>query len=128
MISEPIWVLTDVVLAVQQIVLAEHGGLPGIRDQNLLDSALSRPLHRFAYDTAVNIYELAASYAYGLAQNHPFIDGNKRIALSASAIFLELNGYSLNAPEAETVVVFEQLASGQISEAELAHWFLAHSM
>ena len=121
--KEPIWVLRDVVINVHQMLLAEHGGLSGIRDETLLDSALSRPQHLFAYNDPISIFDLAASYSYGLALNHPFVDGNKRTALTIAAIFLEINGYSLNAKETETVVTFERLASGILTEAELALWF-----
>ena len=126
--KEPTWVLRDVVIAVQQILLAEHGGLSGIRDNTLLDSALSRPQNLFAYADPVSIFDLAASYSYGLALNHPFIDGNKRVALTVAAIFLEINGYSLNATEAKTVITFEQLASGQFTEKQLSFWFQDHSI
>jgi death-on-curing protein len=126
--KEPTWVLRDVVIAVQQILLAEHGGLSGIRDNALLDSALSRPQNLFAYTDPVSIFDLAASYSYGLALNHPFIDGNKRVALTVAAIFLQINGYSLNATEAETVITFEQLASGQFTEKQLSFWFQDHSI
>lgn len=126
MTTEPVWVLPEVVLAVHQMLLAEHGGLEGIRDKALLDSALNRPLQSFTYRTDLSKYDLAASYAYGLIKNHSFVDGNKRVAFSVAAIFLELNGQSLNAPEAETVVVFEQLAAGNISEDSLAQWLNDH--
>jgi death on curing protein len=121
--KEPIWVLREVVIAVQQMLLAEHGGLSGIRDKALLDSALSRPQNLFSYENSVSIFDLAASYSYGLARNHPFIDGNKRVALTTAAIFLEINHYSLNATEAETVITFEHLASGKLTEKQLALWF-----
>ncbi len=120
---EPSWVLRDLVVAVQTMLLAEHGGLTGIRDEALLDSALSRPQNLFAYSDSISITDLAASYSYGLALNHPFIDGNKRVALTIAAIFLEINGYSLNVTEAETVITFEHLASGQLTEKQLASWF-----
>lgn len=121
--KEPAWVLRDVVVAVQRMLLSEHGGLSGIRDEALLDSALSCPQNLFAYREPVSIFDLAASYSYGLALNHPFIDGNKRVALTVAAIFLEINGYTLNAPEAETVITFELLASGKFTEKQLASWF-----
>ncbi len=121
--KEPIWVLQDTAIAAHQMLLAEHGGLSGIRDETLLNSALARPLQHFTYNSDISITELAASYSYGLAKNHPFIDGNKRIALTIAAIFLELNGYSLNAPEAEAVVIFEKLAAGNLNENNLATWF-----
>ncbi len=119
----PVWVLPETVLAIHQMLLAEHGGMPGIRDQTLLDSALARPQQRLAYGDNASLFVLAASYSYGLAKNHPFVDGNKRVALTVAAVFLELNEYSLNSSEPETVVIYEQLASGSISEEALADWF-----
>jgi death-on-curing protein len=121
--TEPRWVLEDVALAVHQMLLAEHGGSPGIRDKSLLDSALARPKQRLAYEPHSTLFELAASYSFGIAKNHPFIDGNKRVALAVGAVFLELNGFELDAPEPEAVIMFEQLAAGNIAEAELADWF-----
>ena len=126
--NEPVWVLREVVITVHQMLLAEHGGLLGIRDEALLDSALNRPKQRFAYDDEFSLFDLAASYSYGLAKNHPFMDGNKRIALSVGAIFLELNGYSLDAPEPEAVVIFEQLAAGDLTVEDLANWFKVSSI
>jgi death-on-curing protein len=121
--NEPIWLLPEIVISVHQMLLAEHGGASGIRDETLLDSELNRPRQRFAYSDTLSIYELASSYCYGLAKNPPFVDGNKRVALTVAAIFLEINGYSLAAPEANTVVIIEQLAAGNITEDELANWF-----
>lgn len=121
--NEPVWVLPDVVLAIHQMLLAEHGGSSGIRDEAMLDSALHRPKQHFVYDEEVTIWDIAASYSYGIAKNHPFIDGNKRTALTIGAVFLELNGYSLNAPEAEAVLIFEQLAAGNISQNILSKWY-----
>ena len=121
--NEPIGLLPESVISVHQLLLAEHGGASGIRDKALLDSALNRPRQRFAYSDTLSIYELASSYCYGLAKNHPFVDGNKRIALTVAAIFLEINGYSLNAPEPDTVVIIEQLAASDITENELTNWF-----
>ena len=121
--KEPDWILQDTVVAVHQMLLAEHGGLPGIRDETLLNSALARPQQRFAYTSNVSIFELAASYSYGLAKNHPFVDGNKRVALTIAAVFLELNNYTLDASEAETVIIFEKLAAGNLDENGLTTWF-----
>ena len=121
--NHPKWVLREVVIAVHQMLLAEHGGLPGIRDEALLDSALARPQQCFSYNDTLTVPDLAATYSYGLARNHPFIDGNKRVALTVAAIFLEINGYTLDAPEAECVIIFEQLAAGEIAEESLAQWF-----
>lgn len=121
--NEPKWILVEAVLSIHNMLLAEHGGLQGVHDFKLLDSALARPRQRYSFDENASIFELAASYSYGHAKNHPFLDGNKRIALTVGAIFLELNGYSLNASEAEAVVVFEQLASGTLDEDSLSSWF-----
>ncbi|MEW8537184.1 MAG: type II toxin-antitoxin system death-on-curing family toxin [Candidatus Thiodiazotropha endolucinida] len=121
--KEPVWVLHEVVIAVHQSLLAEHGGAPGIRDESLLESALSRPRQRFEYSDEPSIFDLAASYCYGLANNHPFVDGNKRIALTITALFLELNGYSLTAPEPNAVVIIEELAAGNLTEDDLSSWF-----
>ncbi|MGB5830810.1 MAG: type II toxin-antitoxin system death-on-curing family toxin [Thiohalocapsa sp.] len=120
--TEPVWVLPDVIRAIHQTLLAEHGGLPGVRDETLLESALARPQQRAAYEHAASIFDLAASYSYGLARNHPFIDGNKRVALTVAAVFLELNGYSLDATEAQAVVMYQQLAAGTLTEEALAAW------
>ena len=120
--NDPVWVMPELVLAVHQMLVAEHGGLPGIRDQALLDSALARPQQKAAYESEASIFELAAAYSYGLARNHPFVDGNKRIALTIAAVFLELNGLTLNALEAEAVIVYQQLAAGEIGENSLAEW------
>lgn len=121
--TEPRWVLAEIALAVHQLLLAEHGGSPGIRDKSLLDSALARPQQRLAYEPDSTLFELAAAYSFGIAKNHPFIDGNKRVALAVGAVFLELNGVELDAPEPEAVIMFEQLAAGNIAEAALAEWF-----
>ena len=124
--TEPRWVLPAVVRAIHRAVVAEHGGSDGIRDRALLESALSRPRQRWAYDPVATIPDLAATYADALANHHPFVDGNKRVALVVSAVFLAINGYRLDAPEAEAAVMFEALAAGTVSEAALATWFAAH--
>ena len=121
--TDPVWVFPDLVSAVHQMLLAEHGGLPGIRDKGLLESALARPQQKFAFEKNVSIFDLAAAYSYGLARNHSFVDGNKRIALTIAAVFLELNDYSLDVPEAEAVVIYQQLAAGTLTEETLAEWF-----
>jgi len=121
--KEPVWVMGQVVMSAHKMLLSEHGGSPGLRDEALLTSALSRPQQRFSYVPESSIFELAASYSYGLAKNHSFIDGNKRIAFTVAAIFLEINGFHFNAPESEVVVIFENLASNNITEKEVADWF-----
>jgi len=111
---------------VHDMLLAEHGGLSGIRDQGLLNSALAKPQQHFynpsRYKPESSLYELATAYSFGLAKNHPFVDGNKRIAFTVSAVFLELNGKVLNALEAEVVVFYEGLAGGKVGEEALAKW------
>ena len=121
--TDPVWVLPELVSAVHQMLLAEHGGLPGIRDKGLLEAALARPQQQYSVEQNISIFDLAAAYSYGLARNHPFVDGNKRIALTIAAVFLELNDYSLDAPEAEAVVIYQQLAAGTLTEETLAEWF-----
>ncbi len=125
--KQPVWVLPEVVTAVHQMLLDEHGGALGIRDDALLESALNRPQQRFEYADDSSIFDHAASYCYGLANNHLFVDGNKRVALTVAAVFLEINGYSLDAPEPEAVIIIEELAAGRVSEEDLSHWFREHS-
>jgi death-on-curing protein len=103
--------------------LAEHGGIDGVRDEGLLQSALHRCVNKAAYEPDSTIPELAASLAYGLAMNHPFNDGNKRIAMIASFVFLEMNGLRVQASELDAYDVFMDLAAGALSEGELAEWF-----
>ncbi len=121
--KEPLWLLPEIVIAVHQTLLTEHGGASGIRDETLLESALNRPRQRFVYADNLSIFDLASSYCFGLTKNHPFVDGNKRIALTVSAIFLEINGYSLDAPEPDAVVVIEGVSSGSLTEDNLSNWF-----
>lgn len=115
------WVDRRVLLLLHDESLAMHGGASGIRDEGLLDSALGRPLNLVAYGEP-DLAELAAAYAHGLAQNHPFVDGNKRAAFLAVGLFLGLNGYRLAATQAEATVAMFGLASGEIDEATFAAW------
>jgi len=126
-VNEPVWVLKKTVLAIHNLQLAEHGGSTGLRDEGLLDSALGKPHHVFAYDNEADIFRLAASYAYGIAKNHPFVDGNKRTALAVSITFLDLNGWDVNAPREEEYFTFLGLAEGTVSEEQLAQWFRDHT-
>jgi death-on-curing protein len=119
------WVSTDVAKAAHLEQIAEHGGGAGERDLSLLESALARPQNLAAYGDP-DAAELAAAYAYGIARNHPFVDGNKRTAAVVSETFLVLNGYRLMASDAEVVVAFVALAAGELSEDELADWFREH--
>lgn len=107
--------------------LAEHGGSAGIRDEGLLDSALGKPQHVFAYIEDVDIFRLAASYAFGIAKNHPFVDGNKRTALAVSVTFLDFNGWDLDTSREDMYFTFLHLADGTLSEEELAAWFRSHA-
>jgi death on curing protein len=125
MTQDWIWVATDVAIAAHAEQLAEHGGGEGTRDGRLLESALARLQNLLAYGNP-DVSALAAAYAYGIARNHPFIDGNKRTAAVVSETFLVMNGYGLNATDAELVVAFLALASGELSEEELADWFRRH--
>ncbi|WP_070156654.1 type II toxin-antitoxin system death-on-curing family toxin [Sphingobium phenoxybenzoativorans] len=122
MAQEWIWVALEVAIAAHRAQLAEHGGGDGVRDMALLESAMSRPVNLAAY-VEPDAAALAASYAYGIARNHPFVDGNKRTALVVSETFLNLNGQWLDATDAELVVQFLALASGDLPEDELALWF-----
>jgi death-on-curing protein len=111
-----------VALALHAEQLRAWGGGQGTRDEGLFESALARPRNLAAYGTP-DAAALAASYAFGLAKNHPFVDGNKRTALVVCETFLVDNGYALTASDAELAVLFEQLAAGELSEDELADWF-----
>ena len=124
--KEPVWVLRETVLAVQEELLAQFGGSAGLRDEHLLDSALARPQHLFAYGKP-NLFKLAASYGFGLVKNHPFVDGNKRIGFTVAVLFLELNGYRFQAAEADSIVRTLALAAGEMSEAAYAGWLKANS-
>ncbi|CAM3095753.1 Death on curing protein [Sphingomonas antarctica] len=117
-----IWIATEVAAAAHLEQLAEHGGGEGVRDARLLDSAMARPQNLAAYGES-DAAALAASYAYGIARNHPFVDGNKRTAAVVSETFLVMNGYELHATDAELVVAFLALAAGEFAEEELADWF-----
>ena len=121
--KEPIWVLDEVVLAIHSMLLAEHGGGNGIRESSMLDSALARARQKISYEPNSSIFELAAAYSFGIAKNHPFVDGNKRTAFTIGVLFLEINGYILEIPEVDAAITFESLAAGNISENELVEWF-----
>ena len=122
------WLNKGMVVAIHGELLVEHGGLDGGHKEGVLESTLARPQQLLSYsDPAPSIYELAASYAYGFAKNHPFADGNKRIALAAIDVFLQLNGFELTATEVDAVDTILQLAAGEIEEAALAKWIESSS-
>lgn len=122
------WVWLDklLILAVHDEQLAEHGGLSGVRDSGLLESAMARPEHLAAYGKP-DIAVLAASYGYGKARNHPFIDGNKRTAFVAALLFLAFNAYSFQATDSDKVIVILKVAAGEVTEAEFATWIRNNS-
>jgi len=123
---EPIWIDLEVVLAIHDEQIAEHGGQAGVRDRGLLESALARPQNQFAYGD-LSLPRLAASYAFGISRNHPFLDGNKRTSLVVAELFLDLNGCELIATDVECVTTFLQLAAGDLTEEQLAEWIAASS-
>jgi death-on-curing protein len=120
--SEPRWIHRRALELLHDESLAEHGGAPGLRDENLLESALARPLNLYAYQGTTDLARLAASYAFGIARNHPFADGNKRAALLALGLFLALNGLRLVAAQTDAYETMMRLAAGELSEEALAHW------
>jgi death-on-curing protein len=121
-----IWVVDSVVLAVHESQLSEHGGAAGIRDEGLLASAVARPRNLEAYGEDVDAAALAASYAFGIARNHPFFDGNKRTAFVVMELFLNLNGWYLEASDAVCISMMQTLAAGSLSEEMLAKWLRGH--
>jgi len=125
--KEPCWVPESAVIAIQEELIAEQGGVPGIRDSELLSASLTRPKHLFANSHTVTLFDLAALYAYGLAKNYAFIDGNKRIALVVIDVFLRLNGYELVASEAEAVIKINNLVEGIDEQDSIAAWVAANS-
>ena len=124
--TEPVWIDLEVALAIHDEQLAEHGGQPGVRDRGLLEAAMARPRNQYA-NSEHSLARLAASYAFGLSRNHPFLDGNKRTSLVVAELFLALDGRELTATDAQCVTTFLQLAAGDLTEEQLAQWFASHS-
>ena len=125
--SRWIWLNKAVVIAVHEAQLSEHGGGAGVRDQNLLESALARPENLAAYGEP-DVCHLAAAYGFGISRNHAFIDGNKRTGFVAAVMFLRLNGHQLVADDASKVLTMLAVAAGDITEAEFATWIRQHSV
>jgi death-on-curing protein len=125
-VKEPVWLRKDVLLAVHERLLAEHGGSSGIRDEGLLESALGRPQNLFAYGKPT-IFDLASTYACGIIRNHPFVDGNKRSGFMAAYLFLGRNGYEFTAEEKEVVIKTLTVAAGELDEQNYAAWLKANS-
>jgi len=119
--KSPKWISKLAVLAIHERLLAEHGGAPGLLDEGMLDAALASPRNHFAYEGA-DIHRLAAAYAYALTQNHPFADGNKRVALTVAGVFMELNGVRMVASEQDAAQALWALSSGEIDEIGFASW------
>jgi len=126
--TEPRWVCRLVVDAIQADMLLTHGGMPGLRDENALESVLARPRQRFAYEPDTDLARLAAAYGYGLVRDHPYNDGNKRVGFVVMATFLGLNGYACIATESDVVTTIVALASGSLHEEALADWVRAGTM
>jgi death on curing protein len=119
--SEPLWLTRQMIVAIHDEQLAIHGGASGLRDEGMLESALDRPRNRWAYERA-ELAELAAAYAFGIARNHPFVDGNKRTSLLALYTFLGVNGIDFVVAEADAAAMILALAAGEVSEESLVRW------
>jgi death-on-curing protein len=122
---EPVWLDADIALAVHDRQLSEHGGGAGVRDTGMMESALARPVNRWAYGED-DLATIAASYAFGVARNHPFVDGNKRTAWVLARLFLALNGVTLVFEPEDAIRAMLALAAGELSEDEMADWFRMH--
>ncbi|WP_299619464.1 type II toxin-antitoxin system death-on-curing family toxin [Pelagibius sp.] len=121
------WLTLAMVEAFHRQSIARFGGIDGVRDLGLLESALARPQHRATYEQDASVFALAADYCLGIVRNHPFLDGNKRSGVLAGAVFLDLNGYAFEPEETEIVQVIVGLAAGEIDSAVLAQWFEDYS-
>ena len=124
--KEPVWLADELPIALHERLVAEFGGLPGVRDRGLLESAMARPKQLYAYERP-DIVELAAAYAVGVVRNHPFVDGNKRVGFMLAYIVLVRNGYRLAAGEAAATRAVLDLASGALSETHFARWLADHA-
>jgi len=125
-LAEPRWLTRVAVDVLHHDQLVEHGGLPGIRDENVLEAALARPSHRWHYDGTRDLAVLAAVYGHALTRGHPYVDGNKRIGFIATAAFLDVNGLELQVEGSEVVTRMHQLAAGDLSERQFAEWVRDH--
>jgi death-on-curing protein len=125
-VTEPRWLSTVVVLSIHTDQIQSHGGSLGLRDRGSLESALERSRNRFHYEADADLPTLAAAYGFGISSNHPFLDGNERVAFQAMYLFLGLNGFRIDAPEEEVVSLILALASGELDEPALADWLRQH--
>jgi len=121
------WLHREFIFAAHHAQLSEHGGTDGLRDEGLLGSALARPMNLAAYEDQPSLQALAAAYLFGIAKNHPFVDGNKRVAYAAAEAFLILNGLKVTASQLEKYEMVIRVASGQTEEPEIVHWLETHT-
>jgi death-on-curing protein len=124
---QPRWIDTRALLQLHDESLATFGGASGVRDEGLLDSALARPLNQWLYDKSLDLAALAAAYGFGIARNHPFVDGNKRMGLLSIGLSLSINGKRLHANQIDAIHVILGLAAGTLEESELAEWIRKHA-
>jgi death-on-curing protein len=127
-VKEPRWISLTVALAIHSDQIREHGGSRGLRDRGLLESALSRPINLFQHQPESDLFDLAASYGFGLAGNHPFVDGNNRVPFQVMYVFVGLNGWRIESDEPEVVRMALVLASGDLPEPDLASWLREHGV
>jgi death-on-curing protein len=126
-VPEPTWLDLDTIVEIHRKSLARYGGSPGVRDLGLLESALARPQYRYEFEPESDLHCLAAAYAFGLAKNHPFVDGNKRLGFISAYVFLRFNGWHITATQKEAVTSMLALADGSIEEADFARWLRERS-
>ena len=126
-VREPVWLNRTIVDSIHSDQIREHGGLPGVRDENALESALARAKNKWTYGRARDVAVLAAAYGFALVSNHPYLDGNKRVGFLAAVTFLGINGYDSAASDTEVLTAILALAAGRISEEELADWISLHT-
>jgi death-on-curing protein len=127
-VTEPIWVARPLVAMIHSAQIQEHGGSLGVRDEAMIESALSRPQNKWQYEPEADLFTLAAACGYGLTKNHGFIDGNKRVGYMTTYVFLGLNGFDIDAAEPEVVLTMLDLASGSLSEEHFADWLRTHAV
>jgi death on curing protein len=126
--TPPVWISEVLARTIHDDQINRFGGSHGVRDESLFLASLDRPRNLFAYGDSPTLFDLAAAYAFGIAKNHPFIDGNKRTGFVLAAVFLELNGYSLDAPDSEVVGTMERLAQGLETQESVALWLHSRSV
>jgi death on curing protein len=126
-VGEPVWLDLDIILEIHQMNLSRYGGASGLRDLGLLESAVNRPRWSHEFDTEADLHQFAAAYAFGIVKNHPSVDGNKRLGYVSACTFLRFNGWHVAASQADAVRVVLALASGELSEDQMAGWLRENS-